>query len=104
LEQPKKFKISATNETGGSALSAESLCSFGANRDIFLKICSPDDLIVLKAFANRDKDWNDIKTVCIRQKNLDWDYITTQLAPLAELKETPEVLTKLEKLRREISK
>ncbi len=72
--------------------------------DISLKICSPDDLIVLKAFANRDKDWNDIETVCIRQKNLDWDYIKTQLAPLADLNETPEVLLKLDNLRRKISK
>ncbi len=25
--------------------------------------CSAEDLVILKAFANRDKDWNDIQTV-----------------------------------------
>ena len=72
--------------------------------DIRLKICSAEDLIVLKAFADRCKDWNDIKTVIIKQKSLDWNHILNQLSPLVELKYAPEILTKLEKLRREISK
>jgi len=72
--------------------------------DICLKICAAEDLIVLKAFADRGKDWSDIKTVVIKQKSLDWNYIITQLSPLVELKYAPEILTKLEKLRREISK
>jgi len=72
--------------------------------DICLKICAAEDLIVLKAFADRDKDWNDIKTVIIKQKNLNWNYITTQLSPLVELKYAPEILLKLEKLRQENSK
>ena len=67
--------------------------------DISLKICSAEDLIVLKAFADRDKDWNDIKTIIIKQDNLDWDYIKAQLSPLIELKEAPEILIKLENLR-----
>ena len=66
---------------------------------INLRICAAEDLIVLKAFADRDKDWFDIKTVIIKQDNLDWNYIFTRLAPLAELKYAPEILTKLEKLR-----
>jgi len=72
--------------------------------DISLKICSAEDLIVLKAFADRDKDWSDIKTVIIKQKKLDWNYIKEQLAPLVELKYAPEILDKLEKIRLEISK
>lgn len=70
--------------------------------NINLKICSPEDLIVSKAFAARDKDWFDIKSVLIKQQNIDWSYIFEQLSPLVELKEEPEILTKLEKLRKEI--
>ena len=69
---------------------------------IKLRICSAEDLIVLKAFADRNKDWNDIQSVLIKQQNLDWHYINKQLAPLVELKEQPEISTKLEKLRKEI--
>jgi hypothetical protein len=71
-------------------------------KEICLKICSAEDLIVLKAFADRGKDWNDIQGVLIRQKILDWNHIFEQLTPLVELKETPEILTKLEKLRKEV--
>ena len=69
---------------------------------ISLRICSAEDLIVLKAFAARSKDWNDIQTVLIKQRKLDWKYINEQLAPLVELKEEPEILAKLEKLKKEI--
>ena len=69
---------------------------------ISLRICSAEDLIVLKAFADRNKDWSDIESVLIKQRKLDWKYINNQLAPLVELKEEPEILTKLEKLRKEI--
>ncbi len=70
--------------------------------NVSLKICSSEDLIVLKAFADRLKDWSDIRTVLIKQDNLDWSYIFEQLAPLVELKEEPEILTKLENLRKSI--
>jgi hypothetical protein len=33
------------------------------------------------------------------ESDLDWDYIYEQLTPLADLKEEPEILTKLESLR-----
>ncbi len=66
---------------------------------ISLKICPAEDLIILKAFADRDKDWFDIKSIIIKQNNLDWSYIRRQLAPLVELQEEPEILTKIEKLR-----
>jgi len=67
--------------------------------DISLKICSPEDLIVLKAFADRTRDWADIETIVIKQKKLEWNYIYAQLTPLIELKEAPEILRKLEKLK-----
>ena len=71
--------------------------------EIFLQICSAEDLIVFKAFADRGRDWVDIESVIIKQDNLDWDYINAQLAPLVELKYAPEILTKLEKLKRKNS-
>ncbi|HEX4119274.1 MAG TPA: nucleotidyl transferase AbiEii/AbiGii toxin family protein [Verrucomicrobiae bacterium] len=68
-----------------------------------LRTCSAEDLIVLKAFAARPKDWMDIEGVIIRQTGkLDWPYIREQLAPLAELKESPGIVDELERRRLEL--
>lgn len=57
-----------------------------------------EDLIVLKAFANRAKDWIDIEGVMIRQQvMLDWSYVFAQFRPLVELKEAPGILVELQK-------
>ena len=58
--------------------------------------------VVFKAFANRAQDWADIENILTVQRKLNWKYINKQLAPLVELKEEPEILAKLEKLRKEI--
>lgn len=70
-----------------------------------LRLCTAEDLIVMKAFASRALDWNDVRGVLVRQgtHNLDWAYIQRQLQPLCEVKEAPEILTQLDKLRREIA-
>lgn len=69
-----------------------------------LRTCSAEDLIVLKAFADRPKDWLDIDGILIRQGDgLDWAHIVAQLAPLAELKEAPELLERLERRRAELA-
>ena len=69
-----------------------------------LLTCSAEDLIVLKAFADRDQDWLDIEGILLRQKGLlDWDYILSELTPLANLKEMPDILTHLQQLHRELS-
>jgi hypothetical protein len=71
--------------------------------DAPLRICSAEDLIVLKAFADRPKDWLDIDGILIRQSaSLDWAYVRAQLAPLAELKEAPELVDKLDRRRIEL--
>lgn len=81
-----------------SAVSRSSLFRFPP--DIRLRTCSAEDLIVFKAFADRPKDWLDVEGVIIRKSGaLDWPYILTQLAPLAELKEAPEIVGRLERLR-----
>jgi hypothetical protein len=71
---------------------------------VSLLTCSAEDLIVLKAFADRDQDWLDIEGILLRQKGLlDWDYILTELTPLVNLKETPDILARLQQLHRKLS-
>ncbi|MCA1962478.1 MAG: hypothetical protein LDL31_00875 [Prosthecobacter sp.] len=72
---------------------------------ISLRTCSAEDLLVMKAFASRPIDWNDVRGILVRQgtKKLDWPYIRRQLQPLCELKEAPEIMTQLEKLHREVA-
>ena len=69
--------------------------------DAVLRLCSAEDLIVMKAFADRLQDQLDVQRILIRQgvDNLDWDYILQHLAPLCELKGAPEIVKKLEALR-----
>lgn len=66
-----------------------------------LRLCTPEDLIVFKAFATRPLDWRDVEMTIVRQGDagLDWPYIEEQLRPLAELKEQPQLLTDLLALR-----
>lgn len=68
---------------------------------IELRICSAEDLIVLKCFANRTQDWQDVSSVLTRHgtQSLDWDYIMTSLDPLVTLKEEPQILEHLNNLR-----
>jgi hypothetical protein len=71
---------------------------------VSLVTCSAEDLVVLKAFAGRPQDWIDVEGILVRQgEGLDWGYILRQLPPLCELKEDPEVLPRLQKLRQRAS-
>ena len=61
-----------------------------------LKTCSAEDLIILKAFANRNKDWSDIESIIVKQgNNLNAKYIDERLRPLSDLKEEPEIMDRL---------
>ena len=65
-----------------------------------LRTCSAEDLIVLKAFAARPKDWIAVEGVIVRQAGiLDWGYIQTGIGPLAELKGAPDIVRELERRR-----
>lgn len=67
---------------------------------IQLRTCSAEDLIVMKLFASRPGDIRDLEGIAIRNRGkLDWAYIEEQLRPLAELKEQPEILRELARLR-----
>ena len=60
---------------------------FGFPGDALLRTCSAEDLIAMKAFADRPRDWLDVEGVIIRQTGrLDWAYVFHHLEPLVELK------------------
>jgi len=65
-----------------------------------LRLCTAEDLIVMKAFADRPLDWNDVQGIIVRQGtgNLDWPYIYRHLEPLCEVKEQPEIVDRLRRL------
>ncbi len=64
-----------------------------------IQVCSAEDLVVMKAVADRDRDWIDIRGVLVRQgKKLDRKLILEELAPLAELKEEPGIFGRLVQL------
>ena len=66
-----------------------------------LRTCSAEDLVVMKLFAGRERDWLDVQSVADRMgERLDWDYIEAQLAPLADLKEDPTPMAQLERLKK----
>lgn len=69
---------------------------FAFDENCTIITCSAEDLIILKAFADREIDWNDIMGVVVKQRqNIDFEYIFEQLEPLCELKEAPDILKKL---------
>lgn len=73
--------------------------------ELTLRTCSAEDLIVMKAFAGRPKDWAALQGVLLRQAAvLDWPYIEQQLTPLCALKESPELLERLWALRAELAR
>ena len=68
--------------------------------DARLRTCSGEDLVVLKAFADRPRDWADLEGILIRTgSRLDWPTIEAELQPLCEAKEAPHVLPRLSALR-----
>jgi hypothetical protein len=86
-----------------TAVNRSSLFTFPP--DVPLRTCSAEDLVVLKAFAARPKDWMDVEGVIVRQTGkLDWSYVRAELSPLVELKEAPEILDELEKRRLELER
>jgi hypothetical protein len=68
---------------------------------VSLLTCSAEDLIILKAFADRPRDWGDVETIITRQQmRLDWNYIYGQLEPLCQLKGAPEITEHVRQLHR----
>lgn len=72
---------------------------------IVLHTCSAEDLVILKSFAGRPRDWIDIESILVRQRRiLNWRLILRELKPLLEIREAPENLEQLEQLRRKVEK
>jgi hypothetical protein len=68
-----------------------------------LRTCSAEDLLVMKAFAARDQDWVDVAGIVTRQGDkLNWSRIWDELKPLVELKGSPEILTRLKSVQRQV--
>jgi hypothetical protein len=64
-----------------------------------LLTCSAEDLIVFKAFAGRDRDWLDIETIVLRQRQaLDIQTVWRELLPLLELKEDADTQPRLQRV------
>jgi hypothetical protein len=68
---------------------------------VSLRTCSAEDLLVLKLFASRGIDLRDAEGIAVRHgSSLDWRYVEEQLVPLSEVKEEPEILRQLERVRK----
>jgi len=64
-----------------------------------LTTCSAEDLVVLKVFAGRGKDWLDVEGILVRQvHSLQTPLILREVAPLLELKEDVQSLPRLQAL------
>jgi hypothetical protein len=60
--------------------------------------CSAEDLVVMKSFAGRDKDWADVTSILERQgAKLNLALIRAELQPLLAAKEAPELAEQLER-------
>jgi hypothetical protein len=58
---------------------------------------------LLKAFADRTRDWADIEGILLRHgSNLQWKLIYSELRPLCELKESPWIEERLRALQSEL--
>lgn len=63
------------------------------------RTCSAEDLVILKAFAGRDRDWVDVERIAVRQQGrLDEALIFRELEPLLALKEAPEAAVRLREI------
>ena len=80
-----------------SAVARSSMFAFSEN--IMIRTCSAEDLVVMKAFASRAKDWLDVEGVIVRQgAALGRRLVVEELSRLLELKEDASPMATLEKL------
>jgi hypothetical protein len=72
--------------------------------DVVAPVISAEDLIVMKVFAGRAKDWLDVRGILVRQHGkLDLGSVENRLMPLLELLEEPERLNQLAELIRSLA-
>jgi len=67
---------------------------------VALTICSAEDLLVLKAFADRPQDRADVVGIAQRSgRRIDWGAVEARLAPLAAAKDAPDIMDRVRALR-----
>jgi hypothetical protein len=73
---------------------------FEFSRGCRLRTCSAEDLAILKLFAFRPRDVLDVETLLVRQRGaLDWVHAERHLKELSDIKEQPEIMEALARLR-----
>lgn len=74
----------------------ERATDFAFDDEVMLRTCCAEDLVVLKAFADRDRDWADIRGIAMRSgARMDQALIWEELLPLLELKGSTETAKRL---------
>lgn len=66
---------------------------------VSLRVCSADDLIIMKTVAARPRDWIDVESVIIKQSSLDWEYIDSSLAALDAYEDMGSRIAQLQSLK-----
>lgn len=70
-----------------------------------LRICSAEDLLVMKAFAHRLQDRADVLGIARRRgPELDWSAIRDRLEPLAAVKDEPDIMASVARLEAEFGR
>lgn len=73
---------------------------FKFSSDCSLRTASAEDLVTMKAYADRPQDWIDVEGILKRQsKRLDWTFIFNELSTLDEPEEVSEIIQRLRQLR-----
>jgi len=66
--------------------------------EIEVHVCTPEDLIVHKAISQRERDWEDMEGILLKQtRNLDKAYITKWLKEFSGVLDRPEILETFQK-------
>ena len=68
---------------------------------ITLPCCTPEDLLIMKAFAGRPRDWQDARSIALRREALDADYIVHHLDELCSLRDDPDTVERVKALLKE---
>lgn len=66
---------------------------------IDFRIATAEDLIILKAFAGRERDLRDIADMLEIRADLDYDYVEKHTRELARQLESPEIWTRVEEMK-----
>ena len=69
---------------------------------VALRICAAEDLLVLKAFADRPRDQADVLSIARRSgRAVAWGAVEERLAPLAHAKGDRAILDRVREIRRD---